>query len=30
MNNRELIHNQDLVGKIATALIKSDLYENVN
>ena len=29
MNNRDLIHNQDLVGKIATALVKSDLYENV-
>ena len=29
MNNRDLIHNQDLVSKIATALIRSDLYENV-
>lgn len=26
--NRELIHNQDLVATIATALINSDLYEN--
>ena len=30
MGNRELIHNQDLVNKIAAALIKSDLYENVS
>ena len=29
MNNKELIHNQDLVNKIAGALITSDLYENV-
>lgn len=29
MNNRDLIHNQELVSKIATTLIKSDLYENV-
>jgi len=29
MNNRELIHNQEMVSKIATTLIKSDLFENV-
>lgn len=29
MNHRELIHNQELVNRIAAALIKSDLYENV-
>ena len=28
-NNRELIHNQELVNKIAATLIKSELYENV-
>ncbi len=28
-NNYELVGNQDLVNKIAAALIKSDLYENV-
>ena len=29
MSNRELIHNQEMVTKIATTLIKSDLFENV-
>lgn len=29
MSNRDLIHNQDLIGKIATSLITCDLYENV-
>lgn len=28
MSNRDLIHNQEMVSKIATTLIKSDLYEN--
>lgn len=28
--NRELMQNQELVSKIATALISSDLYENVS
>jgi intraflagellar transport protein 172 len=30
MNDRELVHNQELIGKIATSLIKSDLYESVS
>ncbi len=29
MNNKELLHNHDLVASIATSLINSDLYENV-
>lgn len=29
MTNPSLIHNQDLVNRIAAALIRSDLYENV-
>ena len=29
MNNRDLIHDQDLITKIATSLIKSELFENV-
>lgn len=29
MNSRELIHDQDLLTKIATSLIKSELFENV-
>lgn len=29
-SNYELMNNQDLVNKIAAALIKSDLYENVS
>jgi intraflagellar transport protein 172 len=28
MNHRELIHNSELVNKIATTLIQSDLFEN--
>lgn len=28
ISHRELIHNQEMVGKIATTLIQSDLYEN--
>lgn len=29
MSQRDLLSNQDLIGKIATSLIKNDLYENV-
>lgn len=29
MNSRDLINNSDLVKRIASNLIKSDLYENV-
>ncbi len=28
VSHRELIHNQEIVGKIATTLIQADLYEN--
>lgn len=30
MSNPSLIHNQDMVNRIAAALIRSDLYENVS